>query len=351
MTVVNAPAVGVSGLRKTFGSRTVLDLAEWSVPVGEFFVLLGPSGSGKTTLLRSLAGLVRPDRGAIRLFGEDATGVPPHERGIGLVFQGLALWPHLSVRGNIALGLKRTVPDAVERQARIEETADALGILDFLPRRPHKLSGGERQRVALARALVHRPRLLLLDEPFSDLDARLRRSIARLVRSLHDRFGLTTILITHDRTDAHLLADRIGVMRAGRLVACGAPDVLHAAPGSPFAAEFLTDAAILPARVKDGVAATALGALPVENAPDGDAYIAVRPCEVSLAAAPSPEGAVPGTVIACEFAGGPWRCRVALANGHEEVAVLTEQPRSAGESVFLVPPAAPRTVLQEDAGA
>jgi len=348
---MTVPAVFVSGLKKAYGKRTVLALDDLSVPAREFFVLLGPSGSGKTTLLRSLAGLVRPDAGRIELFGDDVAGVAPHERGLGFVFQGLALWPHLSVRGNIALGLGRAVPDPAERRARIDETAEALGLADFLSRRPHDLSGGERQRVALARALVRRPRLLLMDEPFSDLDARLRRATARLVRMLHDRFGLTTILITHDRTDAHLLADRIGVMRAGRLVACGAPDELHAAPGSTFAAEFLTDAAILAARVEDGRAATALGTLPLEpDGAEGTGYIAVRPDEMSLAGPDDARRSVPGTVVACEFAGGPWRCRVALPDG-EEVAVLTDRPREGGASVAVVPPAAPRALLEEDADA
>jgi len=334
-------ALELSRVRKAFGGRTALDLDRLALADREFFVLVGPSGSGKSTLLRLVAGLLRPDAGEIRLHGEDARPLPPHERGIGFVFQGLALWPHLSVRGNIALGLHRVIPEGAEREERIRETAGELGIEGYLDRRPGTLSGGERQRVALARALVRRPRLLLMDEPFSDLDARLRRSIARLVRRLHDAHGMTTLLITHDRTDAHLLADRIGVLRDGRLVACGAPDALHRDPGTVFTAEFLTDAAILAGVAHGGTVETALGALPLVSPAEGPRRIAVRPDEIRLG-----EGDVAGTIVACEFAGGPWRCRVAV--GEEEIVAFHERPLAAGEAVRLAPPATPRRALEED---
>jgi iron(III) transport system ATP-binding protein len=336
-------AVDLVSLRKAYGGRSVLEIDALSLPDHEFLVLVGPSGSGKTTLLRVLAGLVRPDAGRVTLFGKDALPLPPHLREVGVVFQGLALWPHLTVRGNIALGLDRLVPAAAERRSRIEEVAGELGIGRFLDRKPALLSGGERQRVALARALARRPRLLLLDEPFSDLDARLRRETARLVRRLHDGHGMTTLLITHDRTDAHLLADRIGVMRGGRLVALGAPDRLHLDPGSVFAAEFLTDAAILSGEAReDGTVETALGVLRLREPARGRVRVSVRPDEVRIGAGP-----VRGTVIACEFAGGPWRCRVRV--GDEEVAALSDAPLRAGDAVSLAGPDSPRTALREDA--
>ncbi|MHC4223390.1 MAG: ABC transporter ATP-binding protein [Planctomycetota bacterium] len=337
-------SVQLHGVRKAFGGRVVLDIAELTVAERELFVLVGPSGSGKTTLLRILAGLVRPDAGEVRLKGEDAAGHPPHERSIGFVFQGLALWPHLSVRGNLALGLHRIVASAGERAERILEVARELDIERFLGERPARLSGGEQQRVALARALVRRPDLLLLDEPFSDLDARLRRSIARLVRRLHDAHGTTTILITHDRTDAHLLADRIGVLREGRLVAIAAPDALHDAPESAFAAEFMTDATILRGRAaRDGSIETVLGRLSLATpGTEGDVVVAVRPEEIELGSGP-----VTGKVVACEFAGGPWRCRVSV--GETEVAAHSERPLRAGDEVALTPPVTPRRVLREDA--
>jgi ABC-type Fe3+/spermidine/putrescine transport system ATPase subunit len=336
-------AVLLKGVRRGFGGRTVLSIDELSLPEGEFFTLVGPSGSGKTTLLRILAGLVRPDAGTVALFGEDALPRPPHERDVGVVFQGLALWPHLSVRGNISLGLDRVVPSPGERKARVAEVATELRIERFLDSRPTDLSGGERQRVAVARALARRPRLLLLDEPFSDLDARLRRATARLVRRLHDAHGMTTLLITHDRTDAHLLADRIGVLREGRLVALGAPDRLHLDPGNVFTAEFLTDAAILPGEAReDGTVETVLGRLRLSAPARGRIRVAVRPDEVRLGAGP-----VRGTIVACEFAGGPWRCRVRV--GEEEVAAYSDRPFRAGEEVSLAPPDAPRAPLGEDA--
>jgi ABC-type Fe3+/spermidine/putrescine transport system ATPase subunit len=332
-------AVHLKGLRKAYGDRTVLSLDELALPQGEFFVLVGPSGSGKTTLLRIVAGLVRPDAGSVHLGGVDATRLQPHTRGIGFVFQGLALWPHLTVRGNVALGLRRLVPDAAERRARIDATARELGIESMLGRKPALLSGGERQRVALARALVRQPALLLLDEPFSDLDARLRRVTARLVRDLHDRHGMTTLLITHDRTDAHLLADRIGVMRAGRLVACGPPGELHEAPGSAFAAEFLTDAALLAGVATDTTVETALGPLPLASPATGAIRVAVRPDEIRVG-----EGPARGKVVACEFAGGRWRCRIVVGD-HAELLALHDQPLRPGEEVALTPPATARQVL------
>ncbi len=336
-------AVELRGIRKGYGGRPVLEIDNLSLPEGQFFALVGPSGSGKTTLLRILAGLVRPDTGSVALFGRDALPLPPHARGLGVVFQGLALWPHLPVRGNISLGLDRIVPDAAARRARVDEVAEELGIGRFLDAKPSRLSGGERQRVALARALARRPRLLLLDEPFSDLDARLRRATARLVRRLHDAHGMTTLLITHDRTDAHLLADRIGVLRDGSLVACAAPDRLHLEPGSVFTAEFLTDAAILPGEAReDGTVETALGRLKLAGAARGRVRIAVRPDEVRLG-----RGPVRGTVVGCEFAGGPWRCRIRV--GEEEVVALSSEPLRTGDSVDLSPPDTPRTALREDA--
>ena len=208
--------------------------------------------------------------------------------------------------------------------------------------RPTRLSGGERQRVAIARALVRRPKLLLLDEPFSDLDTRLRRSIARLVRDLHDQHAMSTLLITHDRTDAHLLADRIGVMKDGKLLACDRPGVLYEKPGNPFVAEFLTDAAILSGLVgDDGLAETVLGRLALAESVEAGrtVHVAVRPDEIVVG-----QGPVAGRVVACEFLGGSWRCRVTV--GADEVAVLHDQPLTPGQDVQLSTPAGSRQVLR-----
>jgi ABC-type Fe3+/spermidine/putrescine transport system ATPase subunit len=337
-------AVRLEGVRKVLGGRPVLALERLEIEPGELFVLLGPSGSGKSTLLRVLAGLLRPDAGRVFLFGRDVAGVPPHRRSIGVVFQGLALWPHMSVRGNIALGLDTVLPDAASRARRIEETASLLGVDRFLDARPSRLSGGERQRVALARALVRRPALLLLDEPFSDLDARTRRASARLLRHLHDEHGMTTFLITHDRTDAHLLADRIALLRDGALAACGTPERLHADPGGRFPAEFLSDAAVLSGTVTaEGCLLTALGPMPLaEPAPEGiRLLVALRPDEIRVGAGP-----VEGEVVACEFAGGPWRVRIAV--GEAEVAALHDRRLAHGARVRIAPPSAPRRAFPEE---
>jgi len=337
-------AVSLRGVRKAYAGRTVLDVADLAVGAKELFVLLGPSGGGKSTLLRIVAGLLKPDAGSVELFGKDVAGVPPHRRSLGVVFQGLALWPHMSVRGNLALGLDAIVPDAAERARRIADAAEQLGIARFLGARPGNLSGGERQRVALARALARRPSLLLLDEPFSDLDARTRREAARLVRRLHDEHGTTTILVTHDRTDAHLLADRIGVLRDGSLAVCGSPERLHADPGGRFAAEFLTDAAIVRGTVAhDGTLATPLGPIPlaVREEPGRALLVALRPDEVTLGA----RGAE-GRVVACEFAGGAWRVRVAV--GDTEVFAMHDRRLPAGDPVRVAPPGAPRRPFPEE---
>jgi len=339
------PAISVRGLRKAFGARTVLQLDSFEVDEREFFVLLGPSGCGKTTLLRILAGLLSADAGCVELCGKDVAGVPPHSRGIGYVFQGLALWPHMTARGNIALGLDLVLPDARERAQRIAETARALGVEQLLDQRPARLSGGERQRVALARTLARRPKILLLDEPFSDLDARTRRSAARLVRRLHDEHGMATLLITHDRTDAHLLADRMGLMRDGRLVACGTPDELHRAMPGRFAAEFLTDAAMVRGRVgEDGRLVTPLGPLALADPATVGAtlLVSIRPEEIALQG-----GGVMGRVVACEFAGGRWRCRIAV--GEAELFALHDVRLAPGEEIGVSPPRTPRRALEEDA--
>lgn len=336
-------SVRLAGITKAYGARTVLELDELVLERGEFFVLVGPSGSGKTTLLRIIAGLVAADAGTVSFDGKDVAGVPPHERPIGVVFQGLALWPHLSVRGNLALGLDRVVKTPGERTERIRSVARELDIERFLKSKPATLSGGERQRVALARALVRRPSLLLLDEAFSDLDARLRRSTARLVRRLHDEHDMTTLLITHDRTDAHLLADRVGVMRDGRMIACGAPDALYREPGSAFAAEFLSDAALLTGRAEGGRIETAIGSMPLDPShigAKGELVVAVRPDEIRLGT-----GDITGRVIACEFAGGPWRCRLDV--GGQVVMAQSDVPLDAGVEVALAPPVEPRVPLHE----
>jgi ABC-type sugar transport system ATPase subunit len=332
-------AVEVKNLVKRYGDNTVLDLDALTIGANERFVLVGPNGSGKSTLLRILAGLIHADSGTVELAGKDGSGVPPHQRSIGVVFQGLALWPHLSVRGNICLGLDRVLPNETERTARVSEIAEELAIAPMLSRRPAELSGGERQRVALARALVRRPALLLLDEPFSDLDARLRRSTARLLA----RQDVAMLLITHDRTDAFLLGDRIGVLRKGRMVACGTPGELAADPGSAFAAEFLGDTSFVRGEADGATASTALGEMSLRAEAQGPVLIALHPDDVEVA---EDGGALEGVVIGSEFAGNCWHLRVAIGDA-EVVAIHSEAVRPGG-TVALRVSASARSVVQED---
>jgi iron(III) transport system ATP-binding protein len=219
---MSVPAIAVASVSKLFDGRPVVDTVTLTVAPGESAVILGPSGCGKTTLLRLIAGLTRPDIGQIALHGRPVSGsgtfVPPHQRELGFVFQDLALWPHLSVRGNLEFVMRaRGVPKA-ERQAQAEDVLRLVRVDQFADARPHRLSGGEQQRVALARALVGRPRLLLLDEPLSSLDAELRATLRDELRRLQRSLQLTTIYVTHDPDDATALADRVIQMRAGRVV-------------------------------------------------------------------------------------------------------------------------------------
>lgn len=236
-----APPSGVSlgGVRKTFGARAAVDGIDLEVAPGEFVAIVGPSGSGKSTLLRLIAGLEQPDAGEIRIGGRDMDGVPARERDIAMVFQGYALYPHLTVFRNLAVPLElRKLPrEAVE--ARVWAAAELLDIGYLLNRRPGLLSGGQRQRVALARALVREPALFLLDEPLGSLDAKLRNGLRAEITLLHRRLGTTFLYVTHEQTEAMMMADRVVVMNAGRIEQVAPPQVLYDEPANMFVAGFI----------------------------------------------------------------------------------------------------------------
>lgn len=235
----SAPAIELSGVSKRFGAVTALDGVSCSVRAGEMFFLLGPSGCGKTTLLRILAGLETPDAGTIRFFGQDILALPPHKRGAPMVFQSYALWPHLSVKDNVAFGLvERRVPgDELER--RVAEVLATVELNGLEARMPGQLSGGQQQRVVLARALVLNPTIILLDEPLSNLDAKLRIEMREEIARLHARTNITFVYVTHDQAEALALADRMIVMNAGRISGLGVPADLYHRPPNAFCAEFL----------------------------------------------------------------------------------------------------------------
>jgi sulfate transport system ATP-binding protein len=238
-------SIRVEQLVKRYDGHAVVNNVTLEVADGEFFVLLGPSGSGKSTVLRIVAGLAEADGGRVLLHGRDVTGMPPQARGIGFVFQSYALFRHMSVAENIEFALRvRRVP-AAERRRRRDEMLEVVGLAGLGGRLPQQLSGGQQQRVALARALAHRPELLLLDEPFGALDARIRAELRRTVRGIQRETGITTIFVTHDQEEAFELADRIGVMNFGRLLEAGPPQELYLRPQTEFVATFLGTANLM----------------------------------------------------------------------------------------------------------
>jgi sulfate/thiosulfate transport system ATP-binding protein len=230
---------------RAFGGVTALDRVTLSVATGEFVALLGPSGSGKTTLLRVLAGLEFVDSGNVMIGGRSMHGVPARERGVGFVFQHYALFRHMTVARNVAFGLevrpRHHRPPPREIRARVQSLLEMMGIAELADRYPEQLSGGQRQRVALARALAIEPAVLLLDEPFGALDAKVRKSLRVWLRDLHDRMGLTSIFVTHDQAEAMAMADRVAVLRSGRVEQVDIPSKLYAEPASTFVQEFLGD--------------------------------------------------------------------------------------------------------------
>ena len=236
-------SISIRHLHKHFGPTVACDKLSLDVPTGELVALLGPSGCGKTTLLRIIAGLEVADAGTVHFDGHDATHTPVRERNVGFVFQHYALFGHMSVFENVAFGLRvkprETRPDDSAIRRRVTELLDLVQLGNFAQRQPHQLSGGQRQRVALARALAVEPRVLLLDEPFGALDAKVRKELRRWLRRLHDEVHVTSLFVTHDQDEAMEVADRVVVLNQGRIEQQGSPESLYANPATPFVREFL----------------------------------------------------------------------------------------------------------------
>jgi len=282
---LSTPIISIRNITKAFPGVKAVDDVSLDIRQNEFFALLGPSGCGKTTLLRMIAGLETPTSGEILLDGQDMVRVPPNKRPINMVFQSYAVFPHMTVAENIAYGLKVTGVPKSEIGPRVEESLATAHLTHLAHRKPDQLSGGQRQRVALARALIKRPKVLLLDEPLSALDAKLRDQMRSELARLQVSVGITFIIVTHDQEEALSMADRIAVMDAGKVQQVAPPDVLYESPATRFVADFIGKVNLYEATVKgrDGdwlvVETNGLGtiALPVEKAHQGNVTIAIRP--------------------------------------------------------------------------
>jgi iron(III) transport system ATP-binding protein len=324
----------ISGASRSFGTVRAVDGVSLAVGDGEFFTLLGPSGCGKTTLLRMIAGFCELDSGEIRFGSERIDRLPAHVRDIGMVFQNYAVFPNLTVAGNVAYGLKARKVAGPEVARRVEEALALVQLTGYGARWPHQLSGGQLQRVAIARALVIRPQVLLFDEPLSNLDARLRVSMRGEIRELQKSLGITAIYVTHDQEEAMSVSDRIALMNAGRLEQVGVPVDIYRHPVSRFAAEFMGTTNLL--------AAAALGRA-------GDGLVSLRPEALRLAAeAPTDWPTLSGTVARVELLGPIVRLDVRLGDGTMLKAALLDQPGQslpAGAALSLAYDPARLTVL------
>jgi putrescine transport system ATP-binding protein len=322
------PLVRFDDVSKRFGAATAVERVSLDIFPGEFFALLGPSGCGKTTLLRLLAGFETPDQGRILLDGVDIAPVPPYRRPINMMFQSYALFPHLTVEGNVAFGLKQERLSNAEIAARVNEMLALVRLEGFASRKPHQLSGGQRQRVALARSLVKRPRLLLLDEPLAALDKKLRGETQFELMQLQQRLGLTFLIVTHDQQEAMTVADRIAVMDRGRLIQVATPQEIYERPNSRWVADFIGDVNLIEGRVlevgasRTVLASDAAGRLHALSAADvkpGDVvWVALRPEKVRIAHAPpstEEENCVAGQVTDIGYLGDLSIYKVRLDNG------------------------------------
>lgn len=323
----------IKALNKQFGSQNALKDINISIEPGEFFSLIGSSGCGKTTLLRCLAGFVTPDSGEIRIDGRDIIALPPHRRPVNMMFQSYALFPHMSVEDNIAFGLRREGLPRDEIRRRVGEALDLIRMQPLRRRMPQHLSGGQRQRVALARAVVKRPRLLLLDEPLSALDKKLRESTRQELVAIQEQIGLTFVLVTHDQEEALSMSSRIAVMSEGRLLQVGSPSDIYEHPQSRFVADFIGSVNLFdgivraPAPGAFHLECAALSAdikIPAQTAAgrglaDGEAMtLAVRPEAISIVAADQPircDNRFTGRLIGQSYAGDRRSYRVLLQNG------------------------------------
>jgi spermidine/putrescine ABC transporter ATP-binding subunit len=316
------PILQVERLTKRFGGGvTAVDDVSFALEEGEFVTLLGPSGCGKTTMLRLIAGFESPDAGRILLGGRDVTDDPPYRRQVNTVFQDYALFPHMNVAQNVGYGLRIAGVPRREVGERVREALASVDLLDKAAAAPAQLSGGQRQRVALARAIIRRPKVLLLDEPLSALDVKLREAMQIELRHLHRKLRITFILVTHDQKEALAMSDRVMVVDRGRIAQSGTPTTLYERPASPYVADFIGTANLVPATIvgrADGTLVAAVGDGRVQAgagardfADGADVLLAIRPEKVRLAAG----GGLAGTVDETVFQGNALRLKLTLGDG------------------------------------
>jgi putative spermidine/putrescine transport system ATP-binding protein len=323
----SAVEVRMEGLRREYGPVTALDGLDLTIQPGELIVLLGPSGCGKTTTLRLLAGLEDADAGSITVGGKEITHVPASKRDMGMVFQAYSLFPHMTVRQNVAFGLRLRRVSKTERDQRAIEMLDLVGLSQQADRYAHQISGGQQQRVALARALAIEPQVLLLDEPLSALDAKVRAQLRDEIRRIQLEVGITTLFVTHDQEEALAIADRVGVMKEGRIEQLGPPTEIYSRPGTSFVAEFVGLTNRLAGTVSGSTVTVRGRDLPLVDlsTPPGPATALVRPEAVTLASSSDGEsGPLTGTVIAVTFLGATSRITVDLG----DTTIMAQLPTS-----------------------
>ena len=317
-TATRGTAVQLTDLRRVYGGVAALDGLTLHLQPGEFVALLGPSGCGKTTALRCLAGLEDPDSGTIEVGGKDVTRVPTNKRDMGMVFQAYSLFPHMTARQNVEFGLELRGRDKAARRARAGDMLDLVGLSQHADKFAHQMSGGQQQRVALARALAIEPQVLLLDEPLSALDAKVRVQLRDEIRRIQLDVGTTTLFVTHDQEEALAVADRVGVMSVGRLEQLAAPHELYSSPTTPFVADFVGLTNRLRARIDGAVAYVLDGTVPLlpGSAPGPDAVALVRPEGVRVVA----DSTGTSVVVSSSFLGG--HGRVTAQNAAGELVII-----------------------------
>jgi putative spermidine/putrescine transport system ATP-binding protein len=340
--------VQLIGVTKEFAGNVALTGVDLTMKPGEFIALLGPSGCGKTTVLRTLSGLEQVTSGRILIDGEDVADTPVNRRDIGMVFQAYSLFPHMTVLENVEFGLRMRKVDAAARARRSAEALEMVGLGHLGERYAHQLSGGQQQRVALARALVTRPRVLLLDEPLSALDAKVRVQLRDEIRRIQTELGITTLFVTHDQEEALAVADRVAVMNAGNIEQIGTPEQLYTSPNTPFVANFVGLSNRIPATVA-GSEVTVYGKqlqLLGESPGNGPALAMVRPEDISIAAAKPGEKSLTGTVVISSFLGSLRRTQVRL---DDETLVSVQhdvtERHEPGDTITLAFRGAPVSVL------